>query len=235
MSEAADSIHNGHPEKIQIQLSHATQRFNWDCGISCVLMVLQNQQRQIFLNHFTEICKSEGFNKSTWTIDLCYLLKRFSVRHIFYTTTLGVHEGYRWNSFYNHILTKFLLQDENRINARFKKAKGSGILIQKASLTINDILSHLVNGPIIILTNAKILSCDVCKFNKISAELRKCIPWPTSYQGHYVVLCGYDIHTRKVFYRNPSFGDHVCMMPISNLDNARKSYGTDEDIIFIFN
>ncbi|VEN60604.1 unnamed protein product [Callosobruchus maculatus] len=221
----------GHPEKIQIQLSHATQRFNWDCGISCVLMVLQKHQRQMFLNHFTEICKSEGFNKSTWTIDLCYLLKRFNVQHIFYTTTLGVHEGYRWNSFYNHILTK----DENRINARFKKAKANSIFIQKASLTINDILSHLVNGPIIVLTNAKMLSCDVCKFNKISAELRKCIPWTTSYQGHYIVLCGYDIHTRKVFYRNPSFGDHVCMMPISNLDNARKSYGTDEDIIFIFN
>lgn len=43
---------------------------------------------------------------STWTIDLCYLLKKYDVQHVFYTVTIGVHEGYRGNSFYHQILTK---------------------------------------------------------------------------------------------------------------------------------
>ncbi|XP_056637943.1 protein GUCD1 isoform X1 [Diorhabda carinulata] len=218
------------PEKLQIQLTHFKQKSNWDCGVSCVLMVLPKVKREEFLNNFSQICKSEGFNKSTWTIDLCYLLKKFQVPHIFYTITLGVHEGYRENSFYNTILSK----DEHRINARFKEAENVGIVVRKQSVSMLEIISHLTNGPVIVLTNAKILSCDICKFNKISREFRKCIPWPAPYQGHYVVLCGFDIHNEKLFYRNPSFNDHVCVIPMEIFDLARKSYGTDEDIIFTY-
>lgn len=77
------------------------------------------------------------------------------------------------------------------------------------------------------------------------------MPWRTTYQGHYIVLCGYDIERQKVFYRNPSFDDRkfffitkfsnklvdvtdVCQMSLSILEEARKSYGTDEDVIFIY-
>ncbi|KAG5878100.1 hypothetical protein JTB14_017970 [Gonioctena quinquepunctata] len=188
-------LNNGHPEKLHIQLSHFKQKYNWDCGLSCTLMVLSEKKRQLFLKNFTKICEKEGFNKSTWTIDLCYLLKKFDVPHIFYTTTLGVHEGYRGNSFYHHVLNK----DEQRINDRFQKAEALGIFVRKLSVSITEIIAHLVKGP-----------------------------------GHYIVICGYDINSRKVFYRNPTFGDHVCTMSMELLDLARRSYGTDEDIIFIF-
>jgi len=218
------------PEKHHIQLCHYKQKSNWDCGISCVLMVLPNKHRLHLTKNLSRICKSEGFHKSTWTIDLCYLLKRYEVNHSFYTVTIGVHEGYRVNSFYHHILTK----DETRVKLKFKEAPLNNIPVKKGSVSILHILEHLVNGPVIILTNAKLLCCDICKFNKISNELRKCLPWAITYQGHYVVLCGYDLGTQKVFYRNPSFGDHVCVMSISVLEEARKSYGTDEDLIFIY-
>ncbi|KAG5878101.1 hypothetical protein JTB14_017970 [Gonioctena quinquepunctata] len=189
------ALEPGHPEKLHIQLSHFKQKYNWDCGLSCTLMVLSEKKRQLFLKNFTKICEKEGFNKSTWTIDLCYLLKKFDVPHIFYTTTLGVHEGYRGNSFYHHVLNK----DEQRINDRFQKAEALGIFVRKLSVSITEIIAHLVKGP-----------------------------------GHYIVICGYDINSRKVFYRNPTFGDHVCTMSMELLDLARRSYGTDEDIIFIF-
>ncbi|CAG9770046.1 unnamed protein product [Ceutorhynchus assimilis] len=226
-----DSINNKDiPSKHHIQLCHHKQKSNWDCGISCVLMVLPNKHRQHLMKNLSKICKSEGFNKSTWTIDLCYLLKIYNIKQTFYTVTIGVHEGYRGNSFYHHILTK----DETRVNLKFQEASNHNIPVKKASISIIHIIEQLVNGPIIILTNARLLYCDICKSNKISNELRKCLPWPITYQGHYVVLCGYDIERQKVFYRNPSFGDHVCAMSVSNLEEARKSYGTDEDIIFIY-
>ncbi|EFA05371.2 protein GUCD1 isoform X1 [Tribolium castaneum] len=220
----------GHPEKLHIQLLHHKQKYNWDCGISCVLMVLPKKHRHHLLKNFTKVCKEEGVFGSTWTIDLCYLLKRYEVGHVFYTVTLGVHPGYRGNSFYHNILTK----DEFRVNQRFETAKASGVLVERASISMQTILDHLINGPVIVLTNARLLNCDVCKLNKISSELRKCIPWPMAYQGHYIVLCGYELAARKIHYRNPSFGDRVCVMSVEVLEEARKSYGTDEDVILVY-
>jgi hypothetical protein len=120
------------------------------------------------------------------------------------------------------------------VNRRFEEAQRSGVAIERASVPLQRILDHLVDGPAIVLTNARLLSCDVCKLNKISTELRKCIPWPTPYQGHYVVLCGYELAARKVYYRNPSFADRVCVMSVDALEEARKSYGTDEDVILVY-
>lgn len=57
-------------------VDHIQQRFNWDCGIACVMMLLSPQQREEFEANFNNICAEEGFHQSTWTVDLCYLLKR---------------------------------------------------------------------------------------------------------------------------------------------------------------
>lgn len=93
------------------------------------------------------------------------------------------------------------------MNERFQSAVANGVEVKRGSVSFSVILDHLVHGPVIILTNARLLNCDVCKLNKISTELRKCIPWPTPYQGHYIVICGYEAVNRKVYYRNPSFAD----------------------------
>ncbi|XP_025837554.1 protein GUCD1 isoform X2 [Agrilus planipennis] len=218
------------PDKLLIQLCHYKQKSNWDCGISCVLMVLPRIYRESLLKHLPDVCKVEGFNKSTWTIDLCYLLKKYNVQHKFYTITLGIHPGYSRSSFYRHILSK----DEERVKKRFAAAKQNGISVRKKSLKMQQILDHLKNGPAILLTNANLLFCDICKTNRLTSELRKCFPWPITYQGHYVVLCGYNCINNKVYYRNPSLSDRVCVMSSNDLEHARKSYGTDEDIILIY-
>lgn len=38
---------------------------------------------------------------------------------------------------------------------------------------------------------------------------RTCFPFPYSpaYIGHYIVLCGYNLHSRKFMYRNPVMKD----------------------------
>lgn len=62
--------------KLTHSLKHYQQRHNWDCGLSCVLMTLQEAQREQILQDLANIIDEEGFEQSTWTIDLCYLLKR---------------------------------------------------------------------------------------------------------------------------------------------------------------
>ncbi|XP_045465425.1 protein GUCD1 isoform X3 [Harmonia axyridis] len=217
-------------KRCQIDLKHHTQDFNWDCGLSCVLMVLSDENREYFLENREKICKEEGFNTSTWTIDLCYLLRRFGIRHIFHTITLGVHPAYERINFYNEIFTR----DEERVNKRFDDAEKNGIVVKKGSISCRTILEHLATGPVILLTNAKLLGCDICKYNKISCEMKKMFRWPVPYQGHYIVLCGYNMMINNVFYRNPTLTNRICVMSIKTLNEARKSYGTDQDTIFIY-
>lgn len=64
--------------------------------------------------------------------------------------------------------------------------------------------------------------------------LRSCFPWPVPYLGHYIVLCGYNSRKDKIIYRNPSYRERLCAVSLKSLDIARKSYGTDEDVVLIF-
>ncbi|KAL1129755.1 hypothetical protein AAG570_012699 [Ranatra chinensis] len=183
---------------------HYRQRFNWDCGISCIVMVLPKVERIILLKDLYTICKQEEFYKSTWTIDLCYLLHRFKVDHVFYTVTLGIHPEHKGKHFYEKIVSK----DEERVNRKFCEAKKRGISVVKGSLTITELLQHLSKyGPIIILIDAILLKCNTCKVNRLSHELQKCLPRISSYHGHYIVLCGYNRDLGVVLYRNPAVGD----------------------------
>lgn len=105
------------------------------------------------------------YTSSTWTIDLCYLLKRLGMRHEFWTTVLGVNQGYGSDKFYRDILDK----DRIRVNNRFKAAPANGITARKGLLRMDEILLHLSNhGPIILLTNGELLSCK-----KLTNELRQ--------------------------------------------------------------
>ena len=96
-----------------------------------------------------------------------------------------------------------------------------------------DILSKLDDGYIaVVLVDSNIFKCNSCTIS----------PWiyPISnddstehYEGHYIVLCGYDTEKGVIFCKNPSLEDSECCVNIPSFDKARKSYGTDEDIIFV--
>ncbi|XP_026474989.1 protein GUCD1-like [Ctenocephalides felis] len=212
------------------KLVHFKQRYTWDCGISCILMILPFDSKEYFLQKFYTICNDEGFSKSTWTIDLCYLLKRFKIKHTYFTITFGVNPGYQDELFYEKIITK----DESRVLQRFNSAASLGIKIKVKNVSTIDLLKHLYKfGTVILLINANLLHCDICKRNK--SDLRSCLPWTKTYSGHYIVLCGFNLETKSYMYRNPTYKDRVCVMSFQYMDEARMSYGTDQDTIFIFN
>ncbi|XP_067015317.2 protein GUCD1 [Anabrus simplex] len=222
---------NDIPPSIQLEVSHQQQKSNWDCGVSCVLMVLPEKKRQDFQNNFNKICKEQEFNKSTWTIDLCYLLLRYGVKYVFCTVTLGINPEYHEQTFYARVLHK----DEERVMRRFNEAEANGISVRQVSLKQDDLIQHLArHGPIILLTNANLLSCDICKCKKLITEIRSWLPWSISYNGHYIVLCGYNLSRQKFYYHNPTYRSRVCCMSFSAMDEARQSYGTDEDTILIY-
>ena len=104
-------------------------------------------------------------------------------------------------------------------------------IIEKAS-GLEEILLHLQNkGPVIILTNANLLSCSKC--NNLTSWIPSCWSGTPSYQGHYILLVGFNEKSKEILYRNPSLKDKVCVMSFDQLEEARTSYGTDEDVIFV--
>ena len=55
-----------------------------------------------------------------------------------------------------------------------------------------------------------------------------------NYLGHFIVLIGYDDLRGCVFYRNPATSKKLSYTSYANIEIARKSYGTDQDILFIY-
>ncbi|XP_035230772.1 protein GUCD1-like [Stegodyphus dumicola] len=219
------------------------------------------EDRLYLQQNLDTVSKQEGFNKSTWTIDLAYLLHKFGVRHLYATVTLGVNPGYSKEAFYLHVLNK----DTQRINERFLTADANGVKVEKRSVEMEEIIDHLASGnPAIVLVNANLLYCDTCHTNKCLMKITSYCNISFSYQGHFIVLCGFDKRENKVLYRNPSVLNsvlllhgntllytallmvmtvqdmkfdcltEVCTMPYDSFENARKSFGTDEDVLFVY-
>lgn len=91
------------------------------------------------------------------------------MNHEYLTTVLGVNQGYGSERYYRNILSK----DEARVNNRFREAAEKGLIIRKTVIRLDEMLNHLAhNGPIILLTNSELLSCDICKSQKLTSELR---------------------------------------------------------------
>ncbi|CAH2052535.1 unnamed protein product, partial [Iphiclides podalirius] len=209
---------------VEHKLKHCQQCYNWDCGIACTMMLLSLEQRENMRENFWKICQDEGFEQSTWTIDLCYLLVRFGIEHCMYTTIKGVSNT-------QASCDKLDYKTRKRVERRFQNADEAGILIYIQELGSEKLLSHIeTRGPAIVLVDAALLVCDLCKHNKLRAEFRRAFGGP--YRGHYVVVVGYA--GGKILYRDPALSPRLCATSPGRLHNARRSPGTDFDAILIF-
>ncbi|CAL4125013.1 unnamed protein product, partial [Meganyctiphanes norvegica] len=208
------------------------ERYTWDCGLACIMMILPETERECFSENFYKICEEEGFEKRTWAIDQTYKIQKQHIRHqceTYRTCQLGPGHLHCIAGFFVDLLQD---QDEQRVLNRFHESASRGVMVAQGAVSLDDILNHMRDeGPIIILTNAHLLICDRCA--KAMPQLRSCLPCSPPYQGHYIVLVGFDRRKNTIYYRNPSFRDRVCNMSFSALEEARQSYGTDEDIILV--
>ncbi|XP_049879285.1 protein GUCD1 isoform X2 [Pectinophora gossypiella] len=216
------------PEYVHHEVVHFKQQFAWDCGLSCVLMLLNASQRQYFLDNFNEICTEEGFGSSTWTIDLCYLLKRFNIKHCMYSTMMGVNEAYAKMSYYDSIMSL----DKERVQQRFEQSAAAGVDIREGCVRTRQLVAHLARrGPAIVLVDAGLLACDLCKHNKLRVEFRRRLGG--SYAGHYILVVGYNKRGGRLLYRDPALAPRLCAARPAALAAARAAPGTDHDVVLV--
>jgi hypothetical protein len=53
------------------------------------------------------------------------------------------------------------------------------------------------------------------------------------YTGHYIVVCGYDAAAEQYHIRDPAAQLEQLCIPAARLEAARRSFGTDEDLLLI--
>ncbi|XP_007899945.1 protein GUCD1 [Callorhinchus milii] len=221
-------------EVVQLSVPVIQQSYHWDCGLACSRMVLQ-YLHPVSEEEFQTVCWRLKLSESVWTIDLAYLMHQFGVTHRFCTQTLGVDKGYRYQSFYR----KHFDTEEERVNQLFAQSGLNDVRVEKRSVRVQEIQEHLAQGHVVIvLVNAVLLVCDLCstpvKFCCLLPIGQKCFCKNPDYQGHFIVVCGYNGKSGCIFYNNPAYADRVCSTSLSNFDEARMSYGTDEDILFVY-
>ncbi|ESN98538.1 hypothetical protein HELRODRAFT_185838 [Helobdella robusta] len=211
----------------RIKIHHVRQHSNWDCGLACVQMILKTYDKNI--DNFKSVCVRLNLKTSIWTIDLAYILQYYHIAHKFMTITLGVDEAYSKKSFYKDNYD----EDSARVEAMFNNAGEAGVNITECSVGMDEIVKHLKsNRPIIVLidwnivkwTSSLPLKCQC--FGNVMKKV-------TSYQGHYILLNGYNEKKKSIYYHNPEKSDVVHNIRLDVLEKARKAHGTDEDIIFI--
>ncbi|KAK9158924.1 hypothetical protein Scep_005498 [Stephania cephalantha] len=222
--EGGHGSERGHTREYCVFVPHIGQLYSWDCGLACVSMVLST----LGIDHhdihvLADICNT----KSIWTVDLAYLLQKFSVRFAFFTITLGANPNFSMETFYKEQLPS----DVVRVDKLFQKAVEAGINIQCRSFNGEELSVLISSGKYIAiaLVDQYKLSrswlADVCASGLYGGT--------SGYTGHYVVICGYDPVENEFDIRDPASSRRHVKISLNCLEEARKSFGTDEDLLLI--
>ncbi|XP_062092569.1 guanylyl cyclase 1 isoform X2 [Humulus lupulus] len=178
-------------------------------------------------NHSIESLAEICCTTSIWTVDLAYLLQKFSVSFSYYTVTFGANPNYSVETFYKEQLPNDLI----RVDMLFKKSLEAGINIQCRSISIEGISLLILSGEYIAiaLVDQYKLSRSWLKDVFISdiSDIN------SGYTGHYVIICGYDTETDEFEIRDPASSRKHIKISSHCLEEARKSFGTDEDLLLI--
>ncbi|KAG2449447.1 hypothetical protein HYH02_005594 [Chlamydomonas schloesseri] len=179
---------------------------------------------------------------SIWTVDLAHLLRRFGMRVSFYTVTLGPNPAYANESFYMENME----DDERRVSQLFVEAAHVGIAIEQRSVSSEELQSWMLSGGclIIVLVDKRKLDPWLGAGEPGSSggmggmSMSMCLPavlcgMELGYAGHYVLLVGFDAATQEYTIRDPAAQVHTLRVTAAALDAARRSFGTDEDILVV--
>ncbi|XP_041005319.1 LOW QUALITY PROTEIN: guanylyl cyclase 1 [Juglans microcarpa x Juglans regia] len=164
---------------------------------------------------------------SIWTVDLAYLLLRFPVSFSFFTVTVGANPNYSGETFYKEQLPN----DLGRVDMLFQKAREAGININCSSISGEEISVLILSGKYIAIALV-----DQYKLSQSWPEnlsVSSLFASNSGYTGHYVVICGYDTDADEFEIRDPASSRKHERVSSKCLEEARKCFGTDEDLLLI--
>lgn len=242
------------------ELNRVDQQDNFDCGIACVLAIIESLQESADRKTRDQLLEAVG-TTSVWTVDLALLLvTECGFSDVEFFTILDqanpMHGELAYYSKNNN-----WTDESKRVEAAFERARSTpGLQMTVASQPLSTVLGWLEDSVVIMLVDSLLLdcvSCDECR-GDLNELLPSEIAWrlapPSSveawlaplrhesseddsdsagqYQGHFITLCGFSMQAQLVFYVDPSPPrPQVCAATFAVLDRARRQRGTDEDLV----
>lgn len=221
-----------------LPLRHIHQLESWDCGIACVLMVLLREECND--HKIEEELKTLSLpfleTRSVWTIDLALILARRGVSVKLYTSCDGMKDEYKDYDFYrdhyeNDLHRLPALFDEFN-NLMTKSQQYSSTPITRCRLPLDALKSNLITSIFIVLVDLNILDCKNCSIKKTLPDLINPAS-SSSFNGHFIILTSYELATDLFEFVDPASPHERCFTTSINLEKARSSLGTDDDILEI--
>ena len=127
------------------ELPHVVQKFDWDCGIACIQMILLKLGQIFDDSALYDLLPTLGIGESVWTIDLANILRHLNIDCVYYTVTCGVDPGYKDETYYKDDFDT----EQTRVNQLFEKATEMGIEIVKRYISyLTRILYNYINQNI---------------------------------------------------------------------------------------
>jgi len=190
------------------------QESKFDCGPTALKMVLEFLDKPYSKEQLFDLVDSDR-SGITWSIGLAKSAAELGFKTEFYTTSLGFNpENYKLE-FYNKKADDSS-STEQKLERLKQEAVKFKVYLNERSLSLKEILSKINEDgiAIILLDWSKILKTD-------------------KYTGHFVPIVGFD--DNNVYVHNQDLRNPQAYLAIERglFENARKSKGTDEDIIFI--
>ena len=195
-------------------------------------MVLRALGRESSLRQLTQRAQSE----SLWTIDLAHILHDHGVKFKFFTTSLGANPAYHSEDFYRATLD----DDSQRVSELFERAvRDDSMHVELRSFAPAEFRELIRPNDSIVMAlvdqrrlyppmSASFLSPPASSFLARFVAGRS-----NEYAGHYVLIAGMDAARDAYVVMDPARDDAEVSVPRADVDAARRSWGTDEDLIVV--
>ncbi len=204
---------------------HISQRSAWDCGLCCALSVCHAAGLSV---SYEQILRDIG-TASIWTIDIASVLARYGFQATLSTITIGVDTSLQDHPFYANDWEP----DQRRVANLFASAASIGLAIKERSVSLEDIKQWLQEGALVILlTDIRFVHCRICSSRTHEPNDQD------SYLGHFIVLTKFTMSERDgdrgfFQYMDPAETDNFCIATSEEIEKARLSHGTDEDVLVL--
>lgn len=191
------------------------QTSNPDCGPYALKMVLAYFGKDLPIEIIKEKTRiKEG--KGVYTIQLAIAAASLGTNVKFLSTSLSLNKVNMKLDFYKKYAEVF--SDEN-FGHLLVEAKTAGVTMEQKSVELKELLSYATENSLPIV---------LVDWNVIINEKNK------GYAGHFVPVVGHD--SKNIYVHNQGSKTPTAFLPIKKemFDKARKSFGTDEDIVVVY-
>ena len=195
----------------------------WDCGLACLLSILlASHSKKRLTRSSVERFISSVPARSLWTVELVLLLYENGIDNIVFTTTsVGVNAKLKGRlEFYSSGIGMIDEKQESEIASAFERVQELGISLKKMQVEDDE------------LEKALSLQNSVVVIALVDKSVLEGVDGP--FLGHYIILEGFDDKNNVFFAKDPDVqSEETDIIPGRILHDARKRFGTDNDLIFI--